>query len=72
LSGIPELIEDGVEGRLAEPGDPVTLAEAIARAIEDPGTSRSMAARARDKVRLRHELSAQVAEFAEALRSVAG
>jgi glycosyltransferase involved in cell wall biosynthesis len=33
LSGIPELVEDGVSGLLTEPGDPVGLAAALARLL---------------------------------------
>jgi glycosyltransferase involved in cell wall biosynthesis len=36
ISGIPELIEDGVDGLLVEPGDPAALAAAIRRVITDP------------------------------------
>jgi glycosyltransferase involved in cell wall biosynthesis len=36
LSGIPELIEDGVTGCLVPPGDTATLADALAALISDP------------------------------------
>ena len=36
LSGIPELIEDGVTGLLVPPGDPAGLAAALARLVADP------------------------------------
>ena len=35
LSGIPELVIDGHTGRLAEPGDPASLADALNRTIGD-------------------------------------
>jgi len=72
LSGIPELIEDGVEGCLAEPGDPLSLAAALSCLIEDPEHARAMAARARTKVQRQHEASVQVEKLAAALREVAG
>ena len=72
LSGIPELIEDGVEGRLAEPADPESLAAALLATIADPDEARAMAGRAREKVRRQHELAVQVGEFADALREIAG
>ncbi len=72
LSGIPELIEDGVEGLLAEPGDPESLAAALSCLIEDPVNARAMAARARGKVRRQHELTVQVGKLADALREVDG
>lgn len=38
LSGIPELIEDGRIGLLAEPGDPTSLADALVQLVDDPGS----------------------------------
>lgn len=38
ISGVPELIEDGVSGYLAEPHNPRSLAEAIRRALDDGHT----------------------------------
>jgi colanic acid/amylovoran biosynthesis glycosyltransferase len=37
MSGIPELIRDGVTGYLAEPGDPQSLESALRRVLSDPG-----------------------------------
>jgi glycosyltransferase involved in cell wall biosynthesis len=34
LSGVPELVEDGVTGLLASPGDPDALREALERVVE--------------------------------------
>jgi glycosyltransferase involved in cell wall biosynthesis len=70
LSGIPELIEDGAEGRLALPGDPESLAAALLATIADPETARAMAARAREKVRRRHELAVQVGELCDVFREL--
>jgi glycosyltransferase involved in cell wall biosynthesis len=36
VGGIPELVEDGVEGLLVEPGDPAALAAALLRLAADP------------------------------------
>jgi glycosyltransferase involved in cell wall biosynthesis len=36
LSGIPELVEDGVSGLLAEPGSPDGIADALMRLAHDP------------------------------------
>jgi len=44
LSGIPELVEDGVSGFLAEPGDVASLRSALERALAgglDPGSGRA-------------------------------
>ncbi len=50
VSGIPELVDDGVNGLLAEPGDVRTLAEHVGRLINDEAFRVKMGERARDKV----------------------
>jgi len=50
LSGIPELVEDGVCGLLVPPGDALALAGAIRRLLEDPGLARRMGQSGREKV----------------------
>lgn len=47
---VPELIEDGREGLLAEPGDAAGLARAVVRLLTEPGLGRRMAAEARMKI----------------------
>ncbi len=49
LTGIPEIIDDGENGVLVEPGDPLALANAIARVISDDGLQESFGASARTK-----------------------
>lgn len=50
LSGIPELIEDGVSGLLAPPGDAGALARCIERVLTDHEYARTLAAHARARV----------------------
>ena len=45
--GIPEVIEDGVNGVLVDPGDPAALAAAIGRLLANPSERTQMGARAR-------------------------
>jgi glycosyltransferase involved in cell wall biosynthesis len=50
VSGIPELIEDGKTGLLAEPRDAESLARAIARLLDDPELRSTLAKAGRAKV----------------------
>ncbi len=50
LSGIPELVEHGVTGRLCKPGNVASLAGAIRDALEDWPETVAMAARGRTRV----------------------
>ena len=50
LSGIPELVEDGVTGLLTDPGDAAAIASALARLHEYPTLRRSLATAARERV----------------------
>jgi glycosyltransferase involved in cell wall biosynthesis len=45
--GPGEIIQDGVNGLLARPGDPESLAAAMLRALEDPGLRGRLAAAGR-------------------------
>jgi len=50
VDGIAELFEDGSEIRLVTPGDPRSLAAAIAELVEDPDKAAAMGERARHRV----------------------
>ncbi len=50
ISGIPELIENGVSGLLVPPADPAALADAIARLLRAPDEAVRMAERGRQRV----------------------
>lgn len=50
ISGIPELIDDGVSGRLVEPRDPIALADAIASMLSDPALRDVCAGAGRRKI----------------------
>lgn len=51
VSGVPELIEHGRSGYLVEPGDPEAMAAALRHLLAHPDDARSLAVRARERVR---------------------
>lgn len=50
VSGIPELIEDGENGRLVPPGDPGAIADAVVELLQDPERRRALGAAGRETV----------------------
>ena len=70
VSGIPELVEDEVNGLLVPPDDPQALADALVRLHEDPrarphGSPRTAARRSRERFdgeRLAQDLAALFTE----------
>jgi colanic acid/amylovoran biosynthesis glycosyltransferase len=57
LSGIPELVQDGVTGVLVEPGDATAMADAITRLLDDEALAAELAGRARELVERSFSLS---------------
>ncbi len=53
VGGIPSIVQDGVNGLLARPGDPVDLARKLVDLLGDPAKAQEMGARGR-KIVLRH------------------
>ncbi len=50
VGGVPEIIEDGINGLLAKPANPSDLAEKILRLYRDPDLRKHLGERARQKV----------------------
>ncbi len=65
--GTPEMIEDGVTGRLVEPGNVDALATALLQVLLDPEASQQMAIRARRDVERRFTWDAVVERMAPTL-----
>jgi glycosyltransferase involved in cell wall biosynthesis len=63
VGATPELIEDGVHGLLVPPDDPVRLARAIARLLDDPALARRLGEAARRRARQRYSREAMVRRF---------
>lgn len=51
VGGVPELVEDGVEGILFEPGDPVAAAAALESVLSSPETGPALGEAGRERVR---------------------
>jgi glycosyltransferase involved in cell wall biosynthesis len=60
VGGIPDLIDDGVEGLLVEPQDPDGLGEAIARVLDDPQEAERMGERGRERRRREFDIDVMV------------
>jgi len=69
---VPEVIEDGVTGRVVPPGDATALAEAVRSMTADLPRAREMAARGRDAVRARYSVDAMVERYVALYREVLG
>ena len=54
VGGVPELVRDGENGLLVEPGDTGGFAESVARLLRDPGLARRMGAAGRARALRRH------------------
>ena len=67
VSGIPELVIDGVTGLVVEPGDPAALAAALQALIEDPEAARSRADAGLAKVAAEFDIAESAAAMASLL-----
>ena len=68
ITGIPELIRDGIDGLLVTPSSVDELAEAIGRLIDDPALRAALAASARRRVEERYNLTTNVQRLADVFR----
>jgi glycosyltransferase involved in cell wall biosynthesis len=63
VGGIPEVLADGVTGRLVPPGQPTQLAERIVELLRDEPTRHEMGRRAREKVGDAFSFARQSAQY---------
>lgn len=68
VSGIPELIVDGVNGRLVPEHDPKALADAIEHLVSNPSVRRALGTQARASVCARFDVRRNVGELAQLFR----
>ncbi len=72
VSAIPELIEDGVTGVLAPPGDPDALAAGLSRLLRDPDLRRRLGAAGERRVRAEFSSVAGADRLAAKFRELLG
>jgi glycosyltransferase involved in cell wall biosynthesis len=61
ISGVPEIIEDGVSGRVVEPGDATALAEAISQIVVDREVAERLGRGGRERAERRFDVRRNVA-----------
>ena len=71
VGGVPDLVEDGVNGRLVEPQDPEGLAAGIAGLLADPELARAMGQRGQARRRSEFDISNTVREIERLYESLA-
>jgi glycosyltransferase involved in cell wall biosynthesis len=65
VGGIPEIIKDGVNGLLAPPKDPQSLAEAILRILQDPHFAKKLSRAGQEMMRTHFGFDRLLAELAQ-------
>lgn len=63
ITGVPELVEDGVSGFLVVPGDAASLIEVLATFAADPGQGAAMGAAGRATVRAEFDIDIEAARL---------
>jgi len=70
ISGIPELVEDGVSGCLVAAGDATALADSVQALLDDPGQRDSFAEAGRRKVERDFDVRIEAGRLLEHFRSL--
>ena len=68
ITGIPELIRDGVDGLLVTPSDAIELADALMALMDDPELRQDLAREGREKVLAEFDFNHNVDRLAEVFR----
>jgi glycosyltransferase involved in cell wall biosynthesis len=72
VGGLPEMIEEGVTGRLVPPRDPEALADGIVDVLSDPERARAMGRAARRRLEERFTLERSAAETGRVIEEALG
>lgn len=68
IAGIPELVEDGLAGRIVPPGDGVALATAVCDILDNPDRSAAMGRAGRQKVEADFNIAREAEKLAALFR----
>jgi colanic acid/amylovoran biosynthesis glycosyltransferase len=68
ITGIPELIRDGIDGLLVTPSDSAELADALVALMDDPELRKDLARTGRERVVAEYHLSHNVDRLAETFK----
>lgn len=63
VGGVPELIQDGVNGYLAEPGNPESIAQALLKAISNPEHTSVLGRKAQDETIKKYSIERLVGDM---------
>lgn len=72
VSGVPELLSDGVNGLLVPPEDAQALSGALAMAIADPALRRKLGAAAETRVRANFDHKSSIEQLTQLFRAARG
>lgn len=67
ITGVPEMIRDGIEGLLVAPSDTEGLTRAIARLMDDPGLGKALVQAGRSRILAEYTLAGSVRRLGDIL-----
>lgn len=70
LGGPQEIITEGVDGILLDPGNPKILAMAISRLLQEPEFAKDMAAKARERTKQKFDIKKYAKDFDAIFKSM--
>ncbi len=72
VGGVAEVVQDGVTGLLAPPGDRAALADGLLRLVTDPALRATMGRAATEQIHGRFDIATIARRYAEVYRTIAG
>jgi glycosyltransferase involved in cell wall biosynthesis len=65
VGGIPDLVLDGITGRLVPASDPQAMAEALAAYVRSPALARTHGAAGRERIEQKYSIAAMLATYVD-------